>query len=160
MAVKDILLLGNLLLYEKSVLVNREEVKELHPKIELMFETVLDFRKKYGAGRAIAAPQIGLLKRIICLYIDKPVALINPELSDLSSEMFEVWDDCMSFPNLLVKVMRQKKLTITFYDLNWQKHCWKLKDDLAELIQHEYDHLDGILATQRAIDNQSFRWKK
>jgi peptide deformylase len=160
MAVKDILLLGNPLLYENSVPVKREEVNGLLPEIDLMFETVLDFRNKYGAGRAIAAPQIGLLKRIICLNIDKPVALINPELSELSSEMFEVWDDCMSFPNLLVKVMRHKKLTITFYDLNWQKHCWQLKDDMAELIQHEYDHLDGILATQRAVDNQSFRWKK
>ncbi len=124
-----------------------------------MFETILDFRKKYGAGRAIAAPQIGLQKRIICLYMDNQVVMINPELSDLSEELFEVWDDCMSFPNLLVKVMRHKKLTLTFFDLNWKKQIWYLEDDLAELIQHEYDHLDGILATQRAIDNKAFRWK-
>ena len=73
--------------------------------------------------------------------------------------MFKVWDDCMSFPNLLVKVMRHKKLTITFYNLKWQKQTWFLEDDLAELLQHEYDHLDGILATQRAIDQRSFKWK-
>jgi peptide deformylase len=65
----------------------------------------------------------------------------------------------MSFPNLLVKVMRHKKLTISFFDLNWERQTWHLEDDMAELIQHEYDHLDGILGTQRAIDNQSFRWK-
>ena len=124
-----------------------------------MFETVLDFRNKYGAGRAIAAPQIGLQKRIICLNIDKPVAIINPVLTNLSNEMFEVWDDCMSFPSLLVKVKRHKKLTLSFFDSNWQKQTWLLEDDLAELIQHEYDHLDGILATQRAIDQQSFKWK-
>jgi peptide deformylase len=124
-----------------------------------MFETVLDFRKKYGVGRAVAAPQIGLRKRIICLNIDIPVAVINPELSKLSKEKFEVWDDCMSFPNLLVKVMRHNKLTLTFYDINWKKHTWPLEDDMAELIQHEYDHLDGILATQKAVNNQSFRWK-
>lgn len=160
MAVEDILLLGNPLLYEKAELVEQQEVKTLVPKIDLMFDTVLDFRKKYGVGRAIAAPQIGLLKRIICLNINKPVAIINPQFSNLSSELFQVWDDCMSFPNLLVKVKRHKKLTLTFYDINWQKHTWHLQDDMAELIQHEYDHLDGILATQRAIDNQSFRWKK
>ena len=159
MAIKDILLLGNPLLYEKSEPVQPEEIPALLPKLDLMLESVLDFRKKYGAGRAIAAPQIGLMKRIICLNIDKPLAMINPELTDLSKEMFEVWDDCMSFPNLLVKVMRHKKLTLTFYDINWQKQTWYLEDDMAELIQHEYDHLDGILATQLAIDNQSFRWK-
>lgn len=159
MAVSTILLLGNSLLYEKTTRVKHQEIKKLLPKIDLMFETVLDFRKKYGVGRAIAAPQIGLLKRIICLNIDKPVAMINPELTNLSEEMFEIWDDCMSFPNLLVQVMRHKKLTITFYDINWQKHTWDLEDDLAELIQHEYDHLDGILATQRAIDDKSFKWK-
>ena len=158
MAISDILLLGNPLLYEKSESVEQGEICGVMPKIDLMLETVLDFRKKYGVGRAIAAPQIGLLKRIICLNIDKPIAMINPELTELSNEMFEVWDDCMSFPNLLVKVMRHKKLTLTFYDLNWQKQTWHLENDLAELIQHEYDHLDGILATQRAIDDKSFHW--
>ena len=85
--------------------------------------------------------------------------MINPELSDLSDELFEVWDDCMSFPNLLVKVKRHKKLTLSFFDLEWRKQVWHLEDNMSELIQHEYDHLDGILATQRATDSQSFRWK-
>jgi peptide deformylase len=160
MAIKDILLLGNPLLYEKSEPVRVEEIPALIPKLDLMFETILDFRKKYGAGRGIAAPQIGLMKRIICLNIDRKVAMINPEMVELSDEKFEVWDDCMSFPNLLVKVMRHKKLTISFFNLNWEKQTWYLEDDMAELIQHEYDHLDGILATQLAIDNFSFRWKE
>jgi peptide deformylase len=159
MAINNILLLGNPLLYEKSEPVLPEEIPELLPKIELMFDTVIDFRNKYRVGRAIAAPQIGLLKRIICMNTDKRVAMINPELSNLSPEMFEIWDDCMSFPNLLVKVMRHRKLTISFFDLNWEHQTWNLEDDMAELIQHEYDHLDGILATQKAIDSQSFRWK-
>jgi peptide deformylase len=160
MAVKDILLLGDPRLYEKSQPVLKSEIAGLLPQIELLFETVLDFRKKYGCGRAIAAPQIGLMKRIICLNIDKPVAMLNPELSDLSEEECEIWDDCMSFPNLLVKVKRHQSLTLTFFDLNFEEQTWHLSGDLSELIQHEYDHLDGILATQRAIDNQSFRWKK
>ena len=114
MAISDILLLGNPLLYEKSESVKPDEINFLHPKFNLMFETILDYRNKYGIGRAIAAPQIGLMKRIICLNIDIPVAMLNPKLSELSTEMFEVWDDCMSFPNLLVKVMRHKKLTSHF----------------------------------------------
>lgn len=159
MATSDILLLGNPLLYQKSEPVQKNELPVLLPKIELMYDTVLDFRKKYGCGRAIAAPQIGLHKRIIAMNIDKPFAIFNPVLSDLSDEMFEIWNDCMSFPNLLVKVKRHKKLTLTFYDLNWEKQTWNLEDDMAELIQHEYDHLDGILATMRAVDEKSYRVK-
>lgn len=157
MAIKDILLLGNPKLHEISSPVQKEELPALLPQIQLMWDSILDIRKTYGFGRAIAAPQIGLEKRIICLNIEKPLALINPELSNLSNEKFELWDDCMSFPNLLVKVKRHKNLTVSFYDPDWNKHTWNLKDDMAELIQHEYDHLNGILATQRAIDDKSFK---
>lgn len=159
MAVKDILLLGNPELYKVAAPVEKDEISKLLPQLDLMFETVLDFRKKYGVGRAIAAPQIGLQKRIICLNNDSPIEIINPQLSEMSDEMIELWDDCMSFPNLLVKVRRHKKLTLKFVDRNRQIHTWQLEGNMAELIQHEYDHLDGILAIQRAIDNQSFRWK-
>jgi len=159
MAIKDILLLGNPLLYEASEPVLKEELAELKPQIGLMWDSILDIRKTYGFGRAIAAPQIGLSKRIIALYLDKPEVMINPELSELSNEMIELWDNCMSFPKLLVKVRRHKSLKVSFRDLNWDYHSLELEDDMAELIQHEYDHLDGILATQRAIDNKSFSWK-
>lgn len=159
MAIKDILLLGNPLLHKISTNVEKHDLEGYNSQIDLMFESILDFRRKYGRGRGIAAPQIGLLKRIICLNIDQPVAMINPTLSDLSDEKFEMWDDCMSFPNLLVKVMRHKTITLSFYDMNWQKQVWQINDDMAELIQHEYDHLDGILATQRAINSKSFKWK-
>jgi peptide deformylase len=159
MAVKGILMLGNPLLYEKSVPVKKEEIISLIPFLDEMFETIAEFRDLYGTGRAIAAPQLGLQKRIICLNINKPVEIINPVLINLSDELFEMWDDCMSFPNLLVKLRRHKSLTLSYFDRNWEKHSRHLQDDMAELIQHEYDHLDGILATQRAIDSKSFMWK-
>lgn len=160
MAVKDILLLGDPRLYEVSEPVLKDEIEYLKPQINLMWDTILDVRNTYGFGRAIAAPQIGLPKRIIALYIDKPEVMINPVLSDLSDELIELWDDCMSFPNLLVKVNRHKSLGISYRDLSWEVHTLQMHNDMSELIQHEYDHLDGILATQRAIDKNSFRWKK
>ncbi len=159
MAIKDILLLGDSRLHEVSLPVEKNELAELQPQIELMWDSILDIRQTYGFGRAIAAPQIGLQKRIIALHIDQPEVIINPQFSDLSDEMMELWDDCMSFPNLLVKVRRHKKLRLTYRDLNWEIHTRELHDDMAELIQHEYDHLDGILATQRAIDSKSFQWR-
>jgi peptide deformylase len=70
-----------------------------------------------------------------------------------------VWDDCLSFPNLLVKVNRYKKCTLTYYDENWEQHKMILEDSESELLQHEFDHLDGIMATQRAIDSFSFKLK-
>ncbi len=159
MAIKDILLLGHPDLYKIAEPVSKEELQELHSPIDLMWESILDIQTTYGFGRAIAAPQIGLNKRIIALHINKPSVMINPELSNLSDEMIELWDDCMSFPSLLVKVRRHKKITVSYFDLNWQKHTKELEDAMSELIQHEYDHLDGILAVQRAIDKHSFKWK-
>jgi peptide deformylase len=94
------------------------------------------------------------------LNLDKPIVIINPVFEYLSEEMFELWDDCMSFPNLLVKVKRHKNLTIKYLDERWHPQIWQVKDAISELLQHEYDHLDGILCTMRAIDNQSFKWRQ
>jgi len=160
MNLNRILKLGNPKLYEKSTEILPEEIPALKQEIDQLNNLILEFRATYGVGRGIAAPQIGLQKRIICLNIDESrYTLINPELSNLSEEMMIVWDDCMCFPNFLVKVKRHQKCTVTFKDEKWQEHSWNLEGDLSELIQHEYDHLDGILATQKAIDNKSFKLK-
>lgn len=156
---EDILLLGNPLLYKTSKEVLQKELLGLIESMHGLAGLIVEYRKKHGAGRAIAAPQVGLMKRIIVMNIDKPVFMINPKLFDLSEERITLWDDCMSFPGLLVKVKRHKSCSISYRDQNWQEQLMNFEDDLSELIQHEYDHLDGILATQRAIDNKSFKIK-
>jgi peptide deformylase len=122
-------------------------------------DTLLDFRKKQNAGRAVAAPQIGVMKRIVFMMIDEPVVFVNPVLDNFSDETFELWDDCMSFPDLLVKVRRFKSCTISYKDDNWNDKSMELNGSLSELLQHEVDHLNGILAVERAIDNRSFALK-
>jgi len=159
MKLEMILPLGDPRLYQKCDKVLPQEVDGLKPVIHDLHDILFEFREKYKAGRAIAAPQIGVMKRLIYLNIEKPVVIINPVLTDLSEEMFELWDDCMCFPNLLVRLRRHKTMTLTYRDENWKEHSWPLEDSLSELIQHEYDHLEGILATQRAIDNKSFKWR-
>lgn len=159
MKLNRVLQLGNPLLYEKSEPVKREELEELRPVFQDLHDIILEFRAKYNAGRAIAAPQIGVMKRVICWNIDRPKVLINPEFTFLSEELFELWDDCMSFPNLMVRLKRHQRCTVRFLDEHWQVNEWNLEGALSELIQHEYDHLDGILATQRAIDDRSFKWR-
>lgn len=152
----SILLLGNPKLYEVSPEVKHEECKGLGVVIQSMHEAMMAFRKKYGRGRAIAAPQIGVMKRLIYMNIDKPVIFVNPTFTWKSTELIELWDDCMSFPDILVKVLRHRSCRIKFRDLEWNEHEWGLNDDLSELLQHEYDHLDGILALMRAVDKKSF----
>lgn len=159
MPVKKILLLGNEELYKVSENLKEEELKEIKKIVEDLHDTLMDFREKYKAGRAIAAPQIGYFKRLIYMNIDKAVALINPRIEYTDNEMMELWDDCMSFPKLLVKVKRHKRCKIHYKDLQWQDNVLELEGDLSELLQHEYDHLDGILAVQRALDNKSLKIK-
>lgn len=159
MGLEEILKLGNPKLYEISEPVKANEMGILKPVVNKLHDLLMEFRKRYGAGRAIAAPQIGIMKRVIYMNIEEPVIIINPELSDLSEEMMEIWDDCLCFPDLLVRVKRHKRCKVRFYDMDWKKQTWFPEGDLSELIQHEYDHLEGILATQRAIDMKSFRWR-
>lgn len=154
--IREILLLGNPALYERSLPVTREELGRLDAVVEDLHDTMMDFRRRYGAGRAIAAPQIGVRKRMIYMHVHKPVVFINPELEDKSREMMTVWDDCMSFPELFVKVQRHRTCRIVYWDRNWEVQEMSLEDDLSELLQHEYDHLDGILAVSRAMDPRSF----
>lgn len=155
----DLLKLGDPLLYEVSEPVLQSELRLITGWVRDLNNVMGEIRAKYNFGRAIAAPQIAIQKRLIYVNIDKPIIIINPELSQLSKEMIEVWDDCMCFPNLLVKVKRHKSMTIQYLDENWQKQEWNVNDDLSELLQHEHDHLDGVLCTMRAIDEKSFKWR-
>lgn len=153
--VRKILLLGDPALYEQSVPVEKEDWDKLDGWVTDLHDTLMDYRARYGAGRAIAAPQIGIPKRLIYMNIKEPVVFINPRLAFEDEEMMPVRDDCMSFPGLTVNVMRYKRCTVYWRDENGEEHSARYKGDLSELIQHEYDHLDGILATMQAVDNKA-----
>jgi len=171
MAIRDILLLGNPKLYETCSPVRQEELADLRSDISDLRDTLLAFRASYGVGRAIAAPQIGVMKRIVFLErvsnttdendsgISTPTPLINPILTQKSAAMVELWDDCLSFPDLLVRLRRHASCDVTYRDLDWREHTVHLEDDLSELLQHECDHLDGVLAVARAIDGKAFAYK-
>ncbi len=159
LGIEAMLLLGDPRLYEVCEPVRFEELNLVKDWVNDLHDVMEAIRAKYRFGRGIAAPQIGVMKRLIYLNLDKPYVIINPELVDCSEELFELWDDCMSFPNLLVRVNRHKSLTIKYLDENWQPQEWQVTDAISELIQHEFDHLNGILCTMRAIDNQAFKWR-
>jgi len=152
----EILKLGNPALYEKSDYVTAADAAHLSEWVQDLHDTLLAYRKTYGAGRAIAAPQIGIRKRLIYMLTDGEYVFINPVLRFPESKQYEVMDDCMSFPGLCVKVRRFEKAVLTYEDAAGEKHEMLLEGELSELLQHEYDHLDGILATMRAIDSKSY----
>jgi len=155
----DLLLLGDSRLYEVCEPILQSELPQVEEWVTDMANVMREVQEKHHFGRAIAAPQLGIMKRLIYMNIDRPVVFINPELCDLSNGLFELWDDCMSFPNLLVKVKRHQSLTIKYLDQNWQQQQWQMEGASSELLQHEYDHLNGILCTMRAIDDKSFKWR-
>lgn len=155
--IEKILLLGDPRLYEVSAAVTQDEVAGLKQDIDILHQLILEIRNEYGFGRGIAAPQIGLMKRLVCLNLDQKYTLFNPTLTYLSEEMFELWDDCMSFPQMHVLVARHKRCTLTFRDEHWQLQTWQLEGKLSELLQHEVDHLDGILATMRVVNGKGFK---
>ena len=116
------------------------------------------FREARGFGRAIAAPQIGIAARFLVVDLgDGPKLLVNPEITWRSASLFTMWDDCMSFPTLLVRVQRHESISVLFTDASGETREWtKLDRATSELLQHEIDHLDGVLAIDRAYGEGAF----
>jgi peptide deformylase len=122
--------------------------------------TLAAFRAAHGFGRAIAAPQIGLLRRLVAMDLGEepypdggrgPTLLVDPEITWRSAETFTLWDDCMSFPWLLVRLRRHASVSLRFADAAGVERRWeRVPAALSELLQHELDHLDGVLALDRA----------
>lgn len=158
--VRKILLLGDPRLYEVSAPVAPEEFSGMAEVVQDLQDTLLDFRARTGFGRAIAAPQIGVRKRLIYLNAGTPTAIFNPVMEFPNEELMEVMDDCMSFPGLLVKVLRHRRCILHYQDLGGNPQVMELEGDFSELLQHEYDHLDGILAVMRTMDNKSLYFKQ
>jgi len=164
MAIRDILLLGNPLLRVKCLRVKNFSDPAIHSTVNDLRDTLADFRHRKGFGRGIAAPQIGSSLRILFLNLDEPVTIINPTMTKRSRQMMTLWDDCFSFPDILVKVKRSTTITIRFQDESGKRKTLTADGSLSELLQHEIDHLDGILAIDRAVDSKHIvlrsEWKK
>ena len=126
--------------------------EHLQADVLALHATLAAFRREHGFGRAVAAPQIGVNRRFIALNLDaKPFTVYNPAIVWRSAETFTMWDDCMSFPGLLVKVERSKSVSVRYTnDCGEEIVKPRLELPVSELFQHEIDHLDGILAVDRA----------
>jgi peptide deformylase len=159
MAARDILQLGNPTLWQKSLDVVDPWSVSTHDIIRDLDDTLRAFRESHGYGRGIAAPQIGVLQRIIFVRMpDDGFAgpMINPDISRESDERHDVWDACFSFPDLVVRVSRAVEIQVDYLDAEGIRRTMQADCALAELLQHEIDHLDGMLAIQRAVSPTAF----
>jgi len=152
----EIAQLGQPVLRQIAAEVPREQIAE--PRFQLflqsMLETLLHFR---GAG--LAAPQVSVSERVFLGAVFPPEeedgppgieAFINPVITPLSDAKSRAWEGCLSFPELLVLVPRYRAVRIEYLNLEGQPDALELEDFAARVVQHEMDHLDGILTLDRA----------
>ena len=156
MPVRKILQLGDPLLREKCSSVSDPASSAIADLVGDLADTLAYWRSSTGYGRGIAAPQIGVLQRVIFLKLPEaePWPLINPEIIEHSEEKIVVWDACLSFLSIFMQVERYRHVTVRYQNLGGDVLEFEAGDDrnLSELLQHEIDHLGGILAIDRVID--------
>ena len=131
------------------------DYSDLKQLINDLFETMY-----YAGGIGLAAPQIGKSLRIFVIdgtpAADDDITMdgfkkvfINAHITEKSGEFAPMTEGCLSIPNLREEVNRESKIRIEYYDENWEFHDENYEGYKARVILHEYDHLDGVLFTDR-----------
>lgn len=162
MAVRSVLRMGDPLLYQVAALVEKFDDPELDQLISDMIETMA---AKDGAG--LAAPQIGVSKRVVVFGIERnpryPEAeevpmtiLINPEIEPLAEDMEDGWEGCLSVPGMSGLVSRYQRVRYRGFNAKGKAIEREVDGFHARVVQHECDHLDGILYPMRMRDIRQF----
>jgi peptide deformylase len=129
-----------------------KKIRKINDKIKkLIVDMAQTMEKSQGVG--LAASQIGVLKRIIVVRTDlqgqRILALINPKIVKKSREKEKEEEGCLSFPGIFLEIKRAKEIKIKAIDIKGEKINLKAKGVLARVLQHEIDHLNGILFYSR-----------
>jgi peptide deformylase len=149
MPARPILLLGHPMLREVSEPVRNPSTARL--LLRDLEATLHEFQRSHGFGRGISAVQIGETLRVIYMEVDgRRFELVNPEYTWHSDEKFELWDDCFSFPDLMVRLERHQRIVVRYQRVTGEFRVLEAEGALSELVQHEMDHLDGVLAVDHA----------
>jgi peptide deformylase len=155
MAIKDVLFIGNPKLRRKSEEL-RDFGEKLSPILTDLKDTLNNLQKTKKIGRALAAPQINHMKKVIYFnLLDKSFFMVNPNMIWKSEEKISIWDSCFCFDvAFFVQIDRHKSIKVRYRDENGNEIFKQFEDDMSELVQHEIDHLNGILATDYLKDNK------
>lgn len=154
--IRDVLQLGHPLLRAVCAPVTAPSSAEVAALANDLRDTVRHWRATTGYGRAIAAPQIGVLSRVVYIDVENVGAMVNPRIVETSVERMVVWDACLSFLSIVCQVLRHRAIVVRYETTAGETRELGADGDLAELLQHEIDHLDGILTVDRVIDPRTF----
>jgi peptide deformylase len=143
-AQRDIRVIGDPVLRERAVEVTTFD-RSLRKLVKRMVRTMHD-----APGIGLAAPQVGILQRLLVYDVDDdPKALVNPVLDELSDDVEEGDEGCLSVPGLTVPVVRSLRIRVRALDPSGQPLDFHAEGLEARVIQHEYDHLEGVLIVDR-----------
>ena len=162
MSILKIARLGHPVLQKKALIVKKLPDPEITHLIENMSETMLD-----AQGIGLAAPQVHVSKQVIIFRVPKeenntkdiPIeitALINPKLKKITEETDIQWEGCLSIPGMSGLVKRFSQISYEGLDMNGNIIKKTVEGIHARIIQHEYDHLMGIMYINRLVDNNAF----
>jgi peptide deformylase len=151
MAILKIARMGHPVLLKAAEPVADPTAPEIVELVRDMIETLEDV-----GGRGLAAPQVHVSKRVVIFHAEQvtatPDVLINPVIAPLGDEMALGWEGCLSVPGLRGVVPRWRRIRYTGLDLDGRKVEREAEDMHARVVQHECDHLDGVLYPQRMPD--------
>ena len=143
---------GDPVLKKKAEVIDPEKAD-----VKILSEDLYETMHK-ASGVGLAAPQIGISLRIFVIdatpmedekYGNFKSAFINPEIIEEDGEPWDYEEGCLSIPGIREDVSRNEKLKIRYFDENWEKHEEVYDGILARIIQHEYDHIEGVLFTDK-----------
>lgn len=146
MALRNIVLEGDGILRKRA-----REVTDINERIHMILDDMLETMRAYD-GVGLAAPQVGIMKRILIVEIDgQVIELINPEI--LATEGVQADDEgCLSIPGMIGTVERPEYIKIKGLNREGQEVTYEGTGLLSVALSHEYDHLDGILYTDKATN--------
>jgi peptide deformylase len=142
----DIYTLGEDVLRKKA-----EKVTEFDSSLTMLIDAMFETMEE-SDGIGLAAPQVGILKRFFVVDTRKQhekIAFINPEIIEMSHEVGSYEEGCLSIPGMYFNIDRPLEVTIQAQDVKGKAFTIKAGGLLARVIQHEYDHLQGILFIDR-----------
>lgn len=156
MPIRPILELGNPLLRQPAQPIDAVQSAATQALIADLWDTLHDWRKQRGYGAALAAPVIGVsLRAIVMLFDEQPYVLINPRFEQWGRAQSAGYETCLAFNTIWGEVFRPASVVVAALDANGAERRYEADGPLARIMQHEIDHLDGLVWLDREPDPQS-----
>ncbi|MEE8250459.1 MAG: peptide deformylase [Gemmatimonadales bacterium] len=160
MTARPIRLLGDPMLRSKCNLVADPSSPAVRVVADDLRDSLKELKRVKGRGLGLSAPQVGAPIQLIFLELERRTLLVNPEIVDVGSNDFLLWDECFSLPDLMIRVQHAHQITVKYLDLGGKEHRIDFEGPPAHLIQHQIDHLNGVLAIDVATGFDPFCFRK